>query len=74
MTEYAADIKVLPLFKTTRKKSVLPAIKTPAPPVVYPSKKVNETGKANEKEIPFEKWIMPPQPDGYLQCPRHDFL
>ena len=73
MTEYAADIKILPR-KTIRRKSVLSAIKIPALPVVYPSKKVNEISKANKKEIPFEKWIMPPQPEGYLKCPGHDFF
>ena len=58
MTEYAADIKVLPL-KTIRKKSIPPAIKIPAHPVVYPSKKLNEASVANEKENPLHKWIMP---------------
>ena len=48
MTEYAADIKVLPL-KTIRKKSILPAIKTPAHPVpVIDSSKKSEQIKERQ--------------------------
>ncbi|MEI9810288.1 MAG: hypothetical protein WDO16_21795 [Bacteroidota bacterium] len=24
--------------------------------------------------IPFELWIMPPQEEGYIKCPKFDFL
>ncbi len=42
----------------------------------------NEFGNLHDKkkifdsrdEIPFEKWIMPPQPEGYIKSNEYDFL
>jgi hypothetical protein len=25
-------------------------------------------------DLSFEKWNLPPQPEGYIKCGRHDFL
>jgi hypothetical protein len=25
-------------------------------------------------DLPFEEWNLPPQPEGYIKCSRHDFL
>jgi hypothetical protein len=73
MIEYVADIKVLPV-KTIWKKNVAPAIKIPALPVVRKSNNESETKKKDELKIPFDKWIMPPQPVGYIKYHGFDFF
>lgn len=30
--------------------------------------------KSQEIKVPYEKWSMPPQPEGYLKCRENDFL
>jgi len=73
MIEYAADIKVLPV-KTIRKKFIVPAMKIPASPVVRKSNNASETKNRDELKTPFDKWIMPPQPVGYLKYHGFDFF
>jgi hypothetical protein len=73
MIEYAADIKVLP-FKRIRKKRVVPSMNIPASPVVRKSNNESKTKNSDELKIPFDKWIMPPQPVGYLKYHGFDFF
>jgi hypothetical protein len=73
MIEYAADIKILP-GKTIRKRNVARATGIPAFPVVNKSKRNDETKKNDELKIPFDKWIMPSQPVGYIKYQGFDFF
>ena len=72
MKDHFDDIEVLPPKKVWRKRNLLHTI---PPPSVRNSKKENgEINNSCESKIRFDKWIMPTQPEGYLKCPRYDFL
>lgn len=73
MEDHFNDIAVLPFKKISRKKNlrqkIIPSL-TPGS-----SKKMkDEPGNSHETKIGFDKWIMPPEAEGYIKCPRHDFL
>jgi hypothetical protein len=60
-------------LKTIWKNGVVPTRKSIALPVVHKSNN-NETKKNDELKIPFDQWIMPPQPVGYIKFHGFDFF
>jgi hypothetical protein len=50
------------------------------PGIITPVKKQVKTISSKKSEsvslrnLPFEDWKLPPQPEGYIKCSRHDFL
>jgi hypothetical protein len=69
------EIQVTP-FRKLRKKN-LRQVKTVLDPtlpgklIALYKKKIN---LPEEPELPFDKWIMPPQPQGYLKCYRYEWF
>ena len=73
MIEYLEDIEVLPVKKAWEKKAPLTSeIKLPA--IDKSKKEDNRINKADEIITHFNKWVMPPQPQAYIKCPRYDFF
>ena len=73
MIAYAEVINTL-LLSPVVKKSNTPVIKITALTVVRKSTTAKEIKEPDESVIPFHKYNMPPQPQGYIKCPLHDFL
>lgn len=50
------------------------------PAIIIPVKtRVNRIYKNPDQpecqpDLPFDEWTMPPQPEGYIKCAKHDFL
>jgi protein involved in polysaccharide export with SLBB domain len=71
--EYSEDIEVLPIKQVFEKKiQVLNTIQLPV--IGHSIKKGYKTNEAAEIIIHFNKWVMPPQPQAYIKCPRYDFF
>lgn len=68
------DIEVLPLRKARRKKNLLRKTIPPLSPGNSKKAKDKPDNNAGKTKIPFDKWIMPSEPEGYIKCPRYDFL
>jgi len=67
------DIEVLPVKKLRKKQA--PLRNTIQSSTI--GKSINEshkTSQADELNIHFTKWIMPPQMQAYIKCPRYDFF
>ena len=73
MEDRSHDIEVLPPRKTWRKKILLPKRIPSLSPVKSKKIKAKKDNAVKPKPI-FDKWIMPPEPEGYIKCPRYDFL
>ena len=73
MIEYLEDIEVSPVKKAWKKNAPLTnTIQSPA--MDTPIKESDKTNNADEIINDFNKWVMPPQPQAYLKCPRYDFF
>ncbi len=72
MIEYSDDTMVLSVRKANRKNYSVTKV---APAKMKFSRQENEIPrKENENEmiLPFEKWNLPPQPEGYIHYPLYD--
>ena len=72
MIEYLEYIEVPPVKKTWKKRALL--TNTIQSPVIDSIKEYHKTNKADEIITHFAKWVMPPEPQAYIKCPRYDFL
>ncbi len=73
MIEYSEDIEVLPVKKLLDKKiQIINTIQLQA--IGNSIKKADKTNQADEINSHFSKWLMPPQPEAYIKCPRYDFF
>jgi len=70
--EHLEDIEVSTAKKRWKKKVRL--TNTIQSPVIDSINEDHKTNKADEITIHFNKWVMPPQPQAYIKCPRYDFL
>jgi len=66
VVEYIENIKVNFLRTVPKKNS--------RPNKVVPSLTVVSKTKMDETSIPFHKYTMPKQPQGYIKYPRYDFF
>jgi hypothetical protein len=70
--EHLEDIEVSTAKKRWKKKARL--TNTIQSPGIDSIKEDHKTNKADEINIHFNKWVMPPQPQAYIKCSRYDFL
>ena len=71
--DYSEELEVLPLKQLLDKKIQITntiQLETFANSI----KREDKTNQADEIIIHFNKWLMPPQPQGYLKSPRYDFF
>ncbi len=73
MIEYSEDIEVLPVKQLLEKEiQVTNTIRLQA--IDSSIKKEDKTNQTDEIITHFNKWLMPPQPEEYIKCPRYDFF
>ncbi|MGZ8558572.1 MAG: hypothetical protein ACXWWC_09575 [Chitinophagaceae bacterium] len=73
MIDYSEDLEVLPVKQLLDKKiQVTNTIRLQA--FGHSIKMEDKTNQADEIITHFNKWLMPPQPQGYLKSRRYDFF
>ncbi len=77
MTNYSEAIAPpvsLPVSLKPVRKRNQPTRKVPSFTIVHKKVTEQEAVQSQESTIPYDKWIMPPQPEGYLKCSGHNFF
>jgi hypothetical protein len=73
MTGYAEHVESF-LIKIPGRKVNIPRTEAPSIIIKEPESVNAVTNGSAETIIPFDKWIMPAQPEEYLKPLRYDFL
>lgn len=70
------DLDIKPLSRQLMKATSTSPIERRPPFTIVAKgiKKQKEKTHSGEEDIPFEKWIMPPQPEEYIKSRRFDFF
>ena len=71
--DYLEDIEVSPV-KNEWQNTIQPANKIELSTIVKRIKEDNKITRSGKIKTHFNKWILPPQPQAYIKCPRYDFL
>ena len=74
MIDYLENIEVLNVKLVPEKPISLKKIPISFPDINISGKVKDEENKNEETVIPFDKWIMPPQPEGYIKPLLYDCL
>jgi len=71
--DYLEDIEVSTV-KNEGENRIRSANKKELTTYVKRIKEDNKITRSGKIKTHFNKWILPPQPQAYIKCPRYDFL
>lgn len=74
MIDYSDNIDAVKIKPIRKKKNPFKQAITSVSILNKPEKCKDEKREEEETVIPFDKWIMPPQPEGYMKYPPHDLF
>jgi hypothetical protein len=66
LTSYIKEIRKI---EPVRKPAMIAPVKTQIEAIVSKTRE-----PADLSDLPFEKWNLPAQQEGYIKCGRHNFL